>query len=755
MRPVNRVKHRLLSAACLSVLSAGVVGAQTTPLTNPKIDRALVDSLSAGARTQAVIVSVQPGFRDTLRRSLESHGDLITAEHGSIDAISAVVHTADIVELAGQTWVKSVALDAKVFAIDAVPQTSTTAKTTLTTTPTVSTTAPPALNLRETLGLTPAAVSGGPSGRGIGVAVIDSGLAPSRDLEPERITAFYNLTVAGCARLPGACATTPFDDLGHGTHVAGLIGSSGVLSGNLYQGVAPRVSFVGVKVLNSTGAGNTSDVIAAIEYVAVNRVRLGVRVINLSLGHAITMPAVLDPLVRVVQYASSLGITVVVAAGNNAGGSENKYSGITSPANAPSALTVGASSMGNPRPTATRADDFAADFSARGPTFFDGFAKPDFVAPGVALISDIVTGTSRDLLYNNPALTGGRVDVRGNAFLRLSGTSMSAAVASGVAALVLEAAEDSGAADHPLTPNAVKAILEYTAIPIVLNKPDVLTQGAGEINAGGAIALASRIETSTKLGGWWVTSGVQPGTSIGGVVYAWSQNIVWGNNVIGGDIVFRQLLIWSNNILWGTNSVWGNGRNILWGTANTTVPFGAKGAVLSGAKPTVTAAGSNIVWGNSIVDGVATMMVSGATQADAYNILWGTATGPIVKQTNIVWGNGGVWGRNLVAGRSTGLRDASNPLNVSWADNIVWGNARLSGSNIVWGNAFAKNILWGTWDGGRFIWGSSSAAGETSLNGALTIPTDGAVWTLSGGNILWGTVSGDNILWGSGYHAPF
>ena len=149
------------------------------------------------------------------------------------------------------------------------------------------------------------------------------------------------------------CAAAPFDDIGHGTHVAGLIGSSGALSGNLYQGVAPRVSLVGVKVLTSKGIGNTSDVIAAIEHVAVNRARLGVRIINLSLGHAVTMPALLDPLVRVVQYASSLGITVVVAAGNNPAGSENKYGGITSPANAPSALTVGAVSMGNPRPTVT------------------------------------------------------------------------------------------------------------------------------------------------------------------------------------------------------------------------------------------------------------------------------------------------------------------------------------------------------------------------------------------------------------------
>ena len=234
---------------------------------------------------------------------------------------------------------------------------------------------------------------------------------------------------------------------------------------------------------------------------------------------------------------------------------------------------------------------------------------------------------------------------------------------------------------------------------------------------------------------------------------------MWGNNVLGGDVVYRQLLIWSDNIVWGSNIVWGNSRNILWGTStSTTVPFGAKGAVLSGGLKTTTApAGNNIVWGNSVVDGVITMLVSGATQADAYNILWGTSTGPIVKQANIVWGNGGTWGRNLVAGRTTGLRDASNALNVSFADNIVWGNTRLSGANIVWGNSYrGKNILWGTWDGARFLWGNSSAIGETTLNGTLTIPNDGIVWSIVGGdNILWGTVSGDQIVWGNGYHAAF
>ena len=161
------------------------------------------------------------------------------------------------------------------------------------------------------------------------------------------------------------------------------------------------------------------------------------------------------------------------------------------------------------------------------------------------------------------------------------------------------------------------------------------------------------------------------------------------------------------------------------------MPFGAKGAVLAGGLKTVApaagnTAGNTIVWGNQIIDGVITMFVSGGTQADAFNILWGTATGPIVKATNIVWGNGIVWGRNLVAGRVTGLRDASSAQNIVWGDNIVWGNNRLSGQNIVWGfqqlAASGRNILWGTWDGSRVIYGNSAALGDTVIYGTVSFP---------------------------------
>src|SRR2546428_2182471 len=106
---------------------------------------------------------------------------------------------------------------------------------------------------------------------------------------------------------------------------------------------------------------------------------------NRSLGGAITMLTILDPIVRAVEQASAAGITVGVASGNNPKGSENTYGGITTPANAPSALTTGATDT---QLTVQRGDDVVADYSARGPTWVDAFAKPGFVSPRTNLIAD-------------------------------------------------------------------------------------------------------------------------------------------------------------------------------------------------------------------------------------------------------------------------------------------------------------------------------------------------------------------------------
>ncbi len=171
----------------------------------------------------------------------------------------------------------------------------------------------------------------------------------------------------------------PFDDFGHGTHVAGLIGGGQRAADVAFQGVAPGVSFVILKVLDSTGTGKTSDVIRAIEYAVANRARLGIGVINLSLGHPPFEAPETDPLVQAVEQASAAGLIVVASAGNNGmdANGEQGYGGVSVPGNAPSALTVGAA---NHQDTVRRDDDRVARYSSSGPTWYQGLAKPDFVA---------------------------------------------------------------------------------------------------------------------------------------------------------------------------------------------------------------------------------------------------------------------------------------------------------------------------------------------------------------------------------------
>ena len=663
----------LVLAALLVFIGAGSAKAQDS-LSSSKVDRSLRASLRKGAGAQRVIVMTTPGHRGDIRKALESHGDVVSDETDG-DALSAVVHSEDVNELAKHPWVQSVSADATVRAFGAgrrskwneAPFSDVQIQPLQASVPAASTNV-----LRQTLGLDNVAASGGVDGQGVVVALIDSGLSPNPDLPLSRIAGFYDFTNLTDGQ-PGQPA--PYDDFGHGTHVAGLIGGGGVLSSYEHQGVAPAVRFVALKVLDGQGLGTTSMVIKAIEYVIAHNRTLHVKVINLSLGHPVYAPAKYDPLVQAVERAVKAGIVVVVAAGNNGldqnGDGESGYTGINSPANAPSGIAVGAVDTGN---TITRAGDAVAAFSSRGPTWFDALAKPDLVAPGVHMVSD--TNPS-SYLYTN--LPNNRQTVDGHPMLDLSGTSMSAPIVAGVAALVLDANTD-------LTPNAVKGILEYTAIR--LPGADYLTQGAGEVNAGGAITLASAIDTDSRMNSWWLDTGVPGYTTIDGVSNAWSEVIIWDNAVLGGPVLYYKSIIWGTNIVWGTRARVLS-RNIIWGTH----------AIVKNR---------NIVWGTS----------------DDDNIIWGT---------HLVWSN-------RVIGERTGGKT------IIWAtadeDNIIWGT--MDEDNIVWGTYDdADNIIWGTWDGeDNIIWGTSD--GEDNIVWGTDSNADNIVWGTESDldNIVWGTSTG-------------
>ena len=662
-------------AAAIAVLTLAVQVPAVAQTFNSKVDRGLRAALQHGGATQKVIVTVNAGCRDFVRTSLQNHGDRIKSDHPLINALAVDLHSEDVSELSNHPCVKTLSYDAPVTTTSSLrtwggvrggdPRNA--RNRSLTSNSSVSN------PLRETLGLPAVPGSSTPTGdAGVGVAIIDSGIAPLADFTG-RITGFYDFT-------KGGIPTTPYDDYGHGTHIAGLIGSSGKLAGNVVMGIAPDVRLVGLKVLDGTGAGNTSDVIKALEYVVANQSRLNVQIVNLSLGHPIFAPAADDPLVQAVERASASGLIVVTAAGNYgqvqhgddqaSKTADTGYTGITSPGNAPSAITVGAVMT---QDTTTRGDDLVAPYSSRGPSWYDAFAKPDVVAPGHSLVAD---ATTTSYLYKK--LGSSRVQVNGNPFLSLSGTSMATGVTSGVVALLVQAHNQNGLHDRtPLSPNLVKAMLEYSAIPLA--GFDYLTQGAGQINAAGAIELARGIDTDASRNSWWLSVGIRPSTSIGGTSYTWGQNIIWGTTVRTGDALYSNNILWGTNIVWGTNVVWGTlgavrAANIVWGT--------------------VAVWASNIVWGDRLIGMMADENIVWGTTADntnAQNILWGT-----LNASNIVWGTR-VNGNNILWGTLSG-------------SNIIWGTSS-SDENVVWGTSLDENVVWGTSEDENVVWGTSFLPG--------------------------------------------
>ena len=240
----------------------------------------------------------------------------------------------------------------------------------------------------------------GVTGAGVGVAVLDTGIYPHEDFE-NRIIAFKDFV-----RHRGL----PYDDNGHGTHIAAMIGGSGVSSGGVYRGVAPGCSLVAVKVLDHRGNGFASDVLAGLRWIRNNREKYGIRVVNISVGSlSRTDMSESSALVKGVDAAWDDGLVVVVAAGNHGPGRMT----ITTPGISRKVITVGCSDdykevevMGNRM----------VDYSGRGPTMAC-ILKSDLVAPGSGIVS----------CCNRP-----------KGYMPKSGTSMSTPLVAGAIALLLE-----------------------------------------------------------------------------------------------------------------------------------------------------------------------------------------------------------------------------------------------------------------------------------------------------------------------------
>ncbi|WP_353893092.1 S8 family peptidase [Proteinivorax hydrogeniformans] len=370
-------------------------------------------------RFKSIPVIVQVEKSQTLEQSMSnlasSCGCKIVKEIPTIDCFTTKVNTKNLEALANNKYVKKVWYDRefKAFLDKAIPAV--------------------ASDILSEKGLT---------GKEVVVAVLDTGIYEHPDLKG-RIIAFKDI-IKG--------KKDPYDDNGHGTHVAGAVASNGSKTDGRFTAPAPDSKLVGVKVLDKVGGGSLSGILEGIQWCIENKEQLGIDVMNLSLGSEADMPYTDDPVCMAVEKAWEAGIVVCVAAGNSGPQSQT----IGSPGIHPKVITVGALDNSNSQKK-------VADYSSRGPTI-DGIKKPDILAPGT-IVSLRSPGSLVDRQSKND-----RVDYW---YTTLSGTSMATPICSGIIAQILE--ENSS-----LTPDEIKEIIVNSSVP--LENEEKNAQGAGVIN---------------------------------------------------------------------------------------------------------------------------------------------------------------------------------------------------------------------------------------------------------------------------------
>jgi serine protease AprX len=435
------------------------------------------------------------------------------------------------------------------------------------------------------------------TGAGVGVAVIDSGINDSHpDLRnsdgSSRVVYHQDFTGTSTTNSTGG----QYDLYGHGTHVAGIIGGNGSLSGGQYEGVAPGVSLIDLRALDLNGVGTDSTVIAAVQQAVALKSTYNIRVINLSLGRGIPASYTQDPLCQAVEAAWKSGIVVVVAAGNYGRLSVNGSNGfgtVTAPGNDPYVLTVGATKSNG---STSASAETIASYSSKGPTTYDHVVKPDIMAPGNAVVSLAAPGATLEGAYPAEFVTGTDGN---NDYFTLSGTSMATPAVVGAVALLLQE-------QSTLTPDQVKARLMKTAYKMGLTSTsawvphlsqtftdfyDVFSVGSGLLNVQAAA-------TNTDLAPANVGAALSPTAvynSQSGAV-----SLVYGNSTVAGS-----------SVVWGTTGLWAT--SVVWGTNGIT--------------------GSSVVWG--------TTLPWSSNALSAFSVVWGSTNGTATTATSVVWGTVG------------------------------------------------------------------------------------------------------------------
>ena len=237
------------------------------------------------------------------------------------------------------------------------------------------------------------------TGKGIGVCILDTGIYEHIDFTG-RIWTFYDFL---------DFKRRPYDDNGHGTHVAGLVAGDGTASMGKYRGAAPGCGIIALKVLDCYGTGSQDDVLRALRWIREYRQQYRIRVVNISVGTTCNSKRNHARLLKSVEQLWDEGVVVVTAAGNQG----PRPGSITAPGRSKKVITVGSSDLLEGR----------SAISGRGPTA-ECVCKPDIVAPGNKIMScvpgkpysygvksgtsmstPLVTGAIACALEKNPALT--------------------------------------------------------------------------------------------------------------------------------------------------------------------------------------------------------------------------------------------------------------------------------------------------------------------------------------------------------------
>ncbi|MBL8203231.1 MAG: S8 family serine peptidase [Blastocatellia bacterium] len=476
-------------------------------------------------------------------------------------------------------------------------------------------------------------------GKGIGIAILDSGIDDS-----------HKLTWASNGH-PGVVGKQDYtgqdaikDRFGHGSHVASLAAGGKGLKTGTYTGIAPGANLLAVKVLNDNGQGIVSNVIAALDWCITNKATYNLRVINLSLGTIAKDSYANDPLCLAARRAVNAGIVVVAAAGNDGKNSAGQkiYGGIHSPGIEPSVITVGAA---NTFGTDARADDTMASYSSRGPTRgyvtingvrkYDNLIKPDLVAPGNKLVGarsnnpDEAVDKRNRLTLDYPALSANITNKLEDRVMYLSGTSMATPVVAGTAALMLQA-------NPALTPNLIKAILMYTAQPLA--NANMMEQGAGLLNVDGAVRLARLVKTTlpTTVGTALLTAALPTQQStIAGQTFNWGRGVITNWGFLSGTELMTQ---WQS--VYGTGQILGDATICGNGVFSKVASMTSSGVVLKTGAFNITTNGQ--VLGDGVIFADAALLAQGQVLGD------GTILGD-----GIILGDGVILGDGTILGDST------------------------------------------------------------------------------------------------------